>query len=400
MSDQEVPRSESVLSPGNVGIAVGLLLQIGLERVVYYGLRSQLFSYLIDAPENGGLGLSIPVAGDAYDRFSSTAMLAPLIGGVAAWLLRGRAVVLIGWLLLAAGCFATALFGEVWLIPALTIVAVGHGCSVIGVYAVAGRLFGLDRHRLVLFWALYSLLSLGALTGPSIASGSMQVFGHTAVFVAVGACSAVGAAIAGAMFLPSLDEGRFTDFRFQAGGRASFVIVVIAVSWAWFAFSSVSTWRRDASVAVGRMQLGPAFYIAGVVVPLVLAGLLAATSRPRVTELRSMAVALVALSIWLALPFPWLANTEGAADLTYVTGVPLGSVSETLLFAAVAYSSAILPGRFAAVLVSIAVLAVYALDTVVGPVSMSRQLLGVLIGVSLLLAVILWVRGAPRGRPV
>jgi POT family proton-dependent oligopeptide transporter len=79
------------------------------ERFSYYGMRAVLILFMVDAVQNGGLGLDVPTAGAIYGLYTGAVYLMALPGGWFADRVFGaRNAVFYGGFLIAAGQFSLA----------------------------------------------------------------------------------------------------------------------------------------------------------------------------------------------------------------------------------------------------------------------------------------------------
>jgi len=137
------------------------------ERLAYYGLRSLLILYLIDAA-GGGLGWSPERASRFYGWFVGLTYLSPVFGGWMADRLLGSnrsltvggILLSLGYLLLAFGRYGSFLAG-------IALVILGTGFMKPNMHTMVGQLYGPDDPRRDSGFTLYYMgINVGAFLGP------------------------------------------------------------------------------------------------------------------------------------------------------------------------------------------------------------------------------------------
>ncbi|HET7396793.1 MAG TPA: peptide MFS transporter [Gammaproteobacteria bacterium] len=145
------------------------------ERASYYGTRTLLVLFLVDAVTKGrgGLGMDVADATAIYGVYTGCVYLMTLAGGwIADRLLGQQRAVWHGGILIALGNYMLAIPGSVALTyVGLTVVALGTGLLKPNVSAIVGQLYPEGgARRDAGFSIFYSGINLGALFGPLIAA--------------------------------------------------------------------------------------------------------------------------------------------------------------------------------------------------------------------------------------
>ncbi len=143
------------------------------ERMSYYGMRTLLVLFMVDAVGHGGMGLSDKTATAIYGLYTAAVYLAALPGG---WtgdrLLGARGGVWWGGIIIAAGHIVLGFGGPRSFYAGLLLVALGSGLLKSNMSALVGQLYPEGgARRDAGFTLFYMGVNLGAFLGPLVCSG-------------------------------------------------------------------------------------------------------------------------------------------------------------------------------------------------------------------------------------
>ena len=140
------------------------------ERFSYYGMRALLVLFMVQAIQQGGMGLTDRTATAIYGLYTATAYLAALPGGwIADRFLGAQSAVWYGGIVIACGHFALAVPRPEFFYLGLLLVIVGTGLLKPNVSAIVGDLYpegGVRRDAG--FTVFYMGINLGATLGPLV----------------------------------------------------------------------------------------------------------------------------------------------------------------------------------------------------------------------------------------
>ncbi|HET6229696.1 MAG TPA: peptide MFS transporter [Longimicrobiaceae bacterium] len=170
----------------------GLRLLFGVEmweRVSYYGMRSILVLYLVNA-----LKWSVGDAANLYGTYTALVYLTPLIGGYLADRYIGtRRSLLIGGIIIAMGHFALAFPGISMFYAGLGLIIIGTGFFKPNVSTMVGQLYkDGDKRRDAGFTIFYMGVNLGAFLAPFLCGTLAQKVGWHYGFAAAGVGMVIG----------------------------------------------------------------------------------------------------------------------------------------------------------------------------------------------------------------
>ena len=138
------------------------------ERFSYYGMRGLLVLFLVNALENGGMGLTDGTAAAIYGMYTAGVYLFALPGGwMADRLLGKRQAVFIGGIIIAAGHFSMAVPSSNFFFLGLILIVLGTGLLKPNVSAIVGDLYPDGGARRDAGFSLFYMgINIGALLGP------------------------------------------------------------------------------------------------------------------------------------------------------------------------------------------------------------------------------------------
>ncbi len=142
------------------------------ERFSYYGMRALLVLFMVDAVENGGLGLDDATATSIYGLYAAFVYLVALPGGwIADRLIGAQRAVWIGGLIIAAGHFTLAIPSTPTFFLGLVLVVIGTGFLKPNISAMVGQLYPEGgARRDAGFTIFYMGINMGAFLGPLLCS--------------------------------------------------------------------------------------------------------------------------------------------------------------------------------------------------------------------------------------
>ncbi len=142
------------------------------ERFSYYGMRALLVLFMVDAVQQGGLGLDDKTATAIYGLYTAFVYLVSLPGGwIGDRLLGAQRAVWIGGIIIALGHFTLALpFGSSFFLG-LLLVVIGSGLLKPNMSVMVGHLYPEGgARRDAGFTIFYMGINLGAAIGPLVCS--------------------------------------------------------------------------------------------------------------------------------------------------------------------------------------------------------------------------------------
>jgi POT family proton-dependent oligopeptide transporter len=142
------------------------------ERFSYYGMRALLVLFMVQAVQQGGMGLTDHTATAIYGLYTATAYLAALPGGwIADRFLGAQRAVWYGGIIIACGHFTLAVPRPEFFYLGLLLVIVGTGLLKPNVSAIVGDLYPEGgARRDAGFTVFYMGINLGAALGPLVCS--------------------------------------------------------------------------------------------------------------------------------------------------------------------------------------------------------------------------------------
>ena len=159
------------------------------ERFSYYGMRSLLMLYMLEARH-----FNVAHAGTIYGLYTGCVYLTPILGGLLADRHLGqRRAIAWGAVLMALGHFTLALPATAAFYPALVLLVVGNGLFKPNISVIVGQLYEVtDRRRDSAFSLFYMGINLGAFFSPLICGTLGQWVGWHYGFGAAGIGMLVG----------------------------------------------------------------------------------------------------------------------------------------------------------------------------------------------------------------
>lgn len=399
MSDGFTPYAASAVQPvddpdgiHDPGAAFLALVAIGVDRVVYYGVRALLVLYLVDER-----GLTMESVGTWLAAVGTGMAVGPVVGGLLALLTGPTVLVGAGAGLAAVGLGILGFLPAEWAWVSLALLTLGEGVLKPNLYALIGGRFhgpGTDTSRVAAFAVAYVVLNVGAFLGP-VATGLARdvrvewtwMFGAGALgFVGVGA---LGVASGG---LGRLPEVPLSDPRMLPRmGGALLLAVASAAFW------------LPASLASQQAWLGPPvpwlpFLSTGATLVFALVGLFALVVAWRL-EVRVPLLAGIGACLLVVGPGALLgAGASGLGTPAMVATLVLFAAPEVAIGAlGMARVSAGLPGRLAPLALGLWMGAGYAgsmVATALAPLLGALPVLGVSTGFAVVLGAVL-LAGAP-----
>lgn len=160
------------------------------ERFSYYGMRALLVLFMVEAVDDGGLGLTDATATAIYGLYTAAVYMVALPGGwIADRLLGARRAIWYGGIIIMLGHFTLAIPSLYAFFSGLLLVTLGTGLLKPNISAVVGELYPPgDGRRDAGFTLYYMGINLGAAIGPLICStlGESALFGWHWGFAAAG----------------------------------------------------------------------------------------------------------------------------------------------------------------------------------------------------------------------
>lgn len=140
------------------------------ERMSYYGIRALLVLFMVEAVEEGGLGLTDQSATAVYGLYTAAVYLFALPGGwISDRLIGAQRSVFWGGSIIALGHFTLAIPTESTFYPGLALVAMGTGLLKPNISALVGALYSQeDSRRDSGFTLFYMGINIGGMMGPLI----------------------------------------------------------------------------------------------------------------------------------------------------------------------------------------------------------------------------------------
>ena len=142
------------------------------ERFSYYGMRALLVLFMVDAVQNGGMGLDDKTASSIYGLYAAFVYMAALPGGwIADRLMGAQRSVWVGGLIIATGHFTLAIPATSTFFVGLVLVVIGTGFLKPNISAMVGQLYPEGgARRDAGFTIFYMGINIGAFLGPLICS--------------------------------------------------------------------------------------------------------------------------------------------------------------------------------------------------------------------------------------
>jgi len=160
------------------------------ERFSYYGMRALLVLFMVEAVNDGGLGLTDATATAIYGLYTAAVYMVALPGGwIADRLLGARRAIWYGGIVIMLGHFTLAIPSIYAFFIGLLLVTLGTGLLKPNISAVVGELYPPgDARRDAGFTLFYMGINLGGAIGPLICStlGESALFGWHWGFAAAG----------------------------------------------------------------------------------------------------------------------------------------------------------------------------------------------------------------------
>ena len=160
------------------------------ERFSYYGMRALLVLFMVEAVEDGGLGLSDATATAIYGLYTAAVYMVALPGGwIADRLLGARRAIWYGGIVIMCGHFTLAIPSIHAFFAGLLLVTLGTGLLKPNISAVVGELYAPgDPRRDAGFTLYYMGINIGGAIGPLVCStlGENALFGWHWGFAAAG----------------------------------------------------------------------------------------------------------------------------------------------------------------------------------------------------------------------
>lgn len=255
-------RSPRTLFPAHPAGLQTLFFTEMWERFSYYGMRALLVLFMVDQVQNGGLGMSDPVATAIYGVYTAAVYLLTLPGGwIADRLIGAQRAIWFGGLVIMLGHFTLAIPSVYAFFIGLLLVASGTGLLKPNISAVVGELYPPgDPRRDAGFTIFYMGINIGGALGPLACStlGESGTFGWHYGFAAAGIGMAFGLwqfrrthdRLGGAGLTPSLDPD---DPAHSAERRRGWQLVWggVALLLATLILLLTGVWRPD-PVAIAR----------------------------------------------------------------------------------------------------------------------------------------------------
>jgi len=166
------------------------------ERMSYYGMRALLVLFMTLSLQEGGLGITVAMAGAIYGLYTGFVYLMGLPGGwIADRLIGGQRAIWYGGIIIMLGHISLAIPSDETFYIGLILVVLGTGLLKPNITAAVGQLYDRDDARMESGYALYYMgINLGSIGGYLIcgwlyeadAFGPHWAFGAAAVGMAVG----------------------------------------------------------------------------------------------------------------------------------------------------------------------------------------------------------------------
>jgi len=213
------------------------------ERFSYYGMRALLVLFMVQAVEDGGMGLTDRTATAIFGLYAAAVYLANLPGGwIADRLLGAQQSIWYGGIIIMTGHFTLAIPSTPTFFLGLLFVILGTGLLKPNISAVVGDLYEPgDPRRDSGFTIFYMGINVGAAIGPLVCSalGESERFGWHYGFAAAGVGMLVGLIqfrlsrhrLGDAGARPSLDAGVPEERRqMRAGWRRVWIGLAVIAS--------------------------------------------------------------------------------------------------------------------------------------------------------------------------
>jgi POT family proton-dependent oligopeptide transporter len=164
------------------------------ERMSYYGMRALLVLYMTASLQEGGLGITVAMAGAIYGLYTGAVYFMGLPGGwLADRLIGGQKAVWYGGLIIMLGHIILAIPANGTFYIGLIFVVIGTGLLKPNIGAIVGQLYSAQDKRRDSGYTLYYMgINIGAVIGYTVC-GYLQVefsyhhaFGAAAVGMAIG----------------------------------------------------------------------------------------------------------------------------------------------------------------------------------------------------------------------
>jgi POT family proton-dependent oligopeptide transporter len=164
------------------------------ERLSYYGMRALLVLFMEDQVQNGGLGLTAPMAAAIYGLYTAGVYLMALPGGwIADRLIGAQRAVWFGGILIAAGHFTLAVPVTQFFFAGLILVVLGTGLLKPNISALVGAMYPEGgARRDAGFSIFYMGINVGAALGPLVCSALGEKLNWHYGFTAAGVGMVLG----------------------------------------------------------------------------------------------------------------------------------------------------------------------------------------------------------------
>jgi len=166
------------------------------ERMSYYGMRALLVLFMTLSLQEGGLGITVAMAGAIYGLYTGFVYLMGLPGGwIADRLIGGQKAIWYGGIIIMLGHISLAIPSDETFFLGLILVVLGTGLLKPNITAAVGQLYDRDDARMESGYALYYMgINLGSIGGYLIcgwlyeadAFGPHWAFGAAAIGMALG----------------------------------------------------------------------------------------------------------------------------------------------------------------------------------------------------------------------
>lgn len=160
------------------------------ERFGFYLMLGIFTLYMIDIPENGGMGFSDFNAADIYGTYLALVYLTPFLGGLLADRILGyRLSITIGGALMGFGYLGLALSGEITFFVSLGLIIFGNGFFKPNISTLVGNLYNDEKYRDFKdsgFNIFYMGINIGAFVCNFVAAYLRNEYGWGWAFAAAG----------------------------------------------------------------------------------------------------------------------------------------------------------------------------------------------------------------------